>query len=86
MYGWWMSSELYFSAMTLHKTTVEIDLDALARAQAALGTSGSKETLNAALADVNRRAALKEAADFVLSGQFHVPDEKIWAAWREPRP
>lgn len=85
MYGQSTQSELYSSMMALHKTTVEIDLDALARAQAALGTSGIKETLNAALADVNRRAALKEAAEFVLSGQFHVPDERTWAVWREPR-
>ena len=71
--------------MNLHKTTVEIDLDALAEAQAALGTHGIKETLNAALADVTRRARLRATAAFVLSDDFHVPDEETWAAWREPR-
>lgn len=71
--------------MNLHKTTVEIDLDGLAQAQAVLGTSGIKDTLNAAVAEVNRRAALERAAAYVLSDSFYVPDEESWAAWREPR-
>ncbi len=71
--------------MSLHKTTVEIDLAELARAQVVLHTNGIKETLNAALRDVNRRAALAAAAAFVLSDAFQVPDEQTWAAWREPR-
>lgn len=71
--------------MNLHKTTVEIDLDALSEAQAVLGTNGVKDTLNAALREVNRKAALAAAAQLVRSGAFHVPDEKTWAAWRKPR-
>ncbi len=71
--------------MSMHKTTVELDLDELARAQSVLGTRGVKDTLNAALREVNRRAALLTAADLVRSGAFHVPDETTWAAWREPR-
>jgi Arc/MetJ family transcription regulator len=69
----------------MHKTTIEVDLDALGEAEKNLGTKGFKETVNGALADVNRRAALKRAAEYVRAGRFHVPDEKTWAAWRAPR-
>jgi hypothetical protein len=71
--------------MTYHKTTVEIDMDELRQAESTLGTSGIKETVNGALAEVNRRAALKRAAALFLAGDIHVPDEETWSAWREPR-
>ena len=69
----------------MHKTTIEVDLDALGEAEQNLGTKGFKETVNRALADVNRRAALRRAAERVRAGDYHVPDEKTWAAWRAPR-
>jgi Arc/MetJ family transcription regulator len=69
----------------MHKTTIEVDLDALGEAERNLGTKGFKETVNGALADVNRRAALRRAAERVRAGDYHVPDEKTWAAWRAPR-
>lgn len=69
----------------MHKTTVELDVDALREAQRNLGTSGFKDTVNAALNEVNRRAALKRAAQRVRASDYHVPDEKTWAAWRRPR-
>jgi hypothetical protein len=71
--------------MSYHKTTVEIDMDELRRAEDALGTRGIKETVNRALAEVNRRAALTHAAEYVRAGNLHLPDEATWAAWREPR-
>ena len=67
------------------KTTVEIDFDQLAKAQAALRTEGIKETVNAALREVSRKAALESAAEYVLSGRMVVPDLEVWAAAREPR-
>ncbi len=67
------------------KTTVEIDTDALLKAQEALHTKGVKETVNAALHEVNRTRALRDAADYLLAGKLRVPDEETWAAWREPR-
>ena len=70
--------------MPYHKTTVEIDTDELAKAEAVLGTSGIKETVNGALKDVNRRAALEGAANYVLAGKMRLPDEATWSAWREP--
>jgi hypothetical protein len=71
--------------MAYHKTTIEIDMDALRRAEDVLGTRGIKETVNRALAEVNRRDALTRAAEYVLAGELHLPDEATWAAWREPR-
>jgi len=71
--------------MAYHKTTVEIDTEALSSAEAALGTRGIKETVNRALEEVARRAALERAAEYVVAGHLRVPDEESWAAWREPR-
>ncbi|HXF98351.1 MAG TPA: type II toxin-antitoxin system VapB family antitoxin [Gaiellaceae bacterium] len=71
--------------MPYHKTTIEIDSEALAEAAAALGTRTAKETVNTALAEVARRAALREAARRIRAGEFHVPDPETWARWREPR-
>jgi Arc/MetJ family transcription regulator len=71
--------------MSFHKTTVEIDTEALAKAEIALGTSGIKETVNRALAEVNRRDALERAAQYVEDGQLRVPDEQTLAAWRASR-
>lgn len=70
--------------MSYQKTTVEIDVQELERARAILQTRGIKETVNAALREVNRRAALEGAAAYLLSGRLHAPDEEVWAGWREP--
>ena len=71
--------------MSFHKTTVEIDTDALAIAELVLGTRGIKETVNSALREVARRDALEQAARYVLDGSLHLPDESTLTAWREPR-
>jgi Arc/MetJ family transcription regulator len=67
------------------KTTIELDVDALREAGRNLGTSGLKETVNAALLDVNRRAALARAAEHVRAGRLRVPDEAAWARRRNAR-
>lgn len=71
--------------MAYRKTTVEIDQERLRKAQEVLGTHGVKETVNAALHEVSRQAALNEAAEYVLAGRLNVPDEGALADWREPR-
>ena len=71
--------------MPLLKTTVEIDTEALATAALALGTRGVKDTVNGALRDVVRRAALNRAAEYVLKGELHMPDEASLSSWRVPR-
>ena len=70
--------------MAYRKTTVEIDLDELREAAEQLGTHGVKETVNAALRDVNRKAALQKAAAYVRAGSLRTPDEKMWASSTEP--
>ncbi len=57
----------------MHRTTVEIDLDAFHAAERNLGTRGFKETLNRALDDVNRRAALDRAVRYVEQERESVP-------------
>jgi len=71
--------------MSFHKTTIEVDLDAFREAERELGTRGLKETVNAALREVSRRAALARAAEYVRAGRLHTPDERTWAGWRAPR-
>jgi len=55
------------------KTTVEIDLGALREAARHLGTTGLKETLNAALRDVIRRAELERGATYLREELDHLP-------------
>lgn len=71
--------------MAYHKTTVEIDVDAFAEAERNLRTRGYKETVNRALAEVNRRAALEEAAAYIRAARYGAPDESTFAAMRAPR-
>jgi Arc/MetJ family transcription regulator len=71
--------------MSFHKTTVEIDIDALRAAETILRTSSIKETVNEALRVVARRDALARAAQYVLDGSLQLPDEETLARWREPR-
>lgn len=71
--------------MRFHKTTVEIDSEALASAKAILGTRSIKDTVNSALREVARRDALERAARYVADGALHVPSEDMLAAWRAPR-
>jgi Arc/MetJ family transcription regulator len=71
--------------MDMHRTTVEIDTEALREAETALGTTSIKDTVNAALREVGRRDALARAAQYVLEGALHLPDEHMLAQWREPR-
>ena len=61
----------------IKKTTIELDLTELEAAKEILGTATARDTVNTALREVNRRAALARAAAFVESGQFEVvtPDE-----------
>ena len=69
----------------MHKTTVEISLDALREAEQNLGTKGFKETINRALDEVNRRAALKRGAQYLAEERDSVLDWDEFWAMREPR-
>ena len=71
--------------MALRKTTVELDPQALAAAEAALGTKGIKQTIDVALREAARHAALKQGARYLEEGRQQLPDPLEWAASRDPR-
>ena len=54
------------------RTTLVIDLEELRRAQAVLGTRTTRETVNRALHEVSRVAALRHAAALVRRGDLGV--------------
>ena len=68
------ASDLHVS---VRRTSVEVDFDQLAAAKVALGTVTIRETIDAALRQVNRRAELARVADLVASGtlEFLTPEE-----------
>jgi len=69
----------------VRRTTVEIDLDVLAAAKLALGTVTTRETIDAALRQVDRRARLARAAELIASGALDVPTPEELDALRRPR-
>lgn len=68
----------------MHRTTVEIDVRQLREAERNLGTSGFKETINRALATVNRLAALERAVRYLELERDSVPDWNAFWARRRP--
>jgi hypothetical protein len=63
----------------MHRTTVEIDVRQLRLAERNLGTQGYKETINRALATVNRLAALERAVTYLEQGRESIPDwHRFW--------
>lgn len=59
------------------RTTIDLDVTELEAAKKNLGTGTTSDTVNAALREVNRRAALARAAAFVEQGKLEVvtPEE-----------
>lgn len=57
--------------------TLELDLVELQRAKETLGTKTAQETVNRALCEVNRQAALRRAAALIPAGGLDVvqPDD-----------
>ena len=69
------------------RTTIEMDEDLLAAAQAALGTRGLKETVDRALSEVVRASRRRALADRLASGAgLDLDAETTTAArrWRTP--
>ncbi len=64
-------------AERIHRTTIDLDRDALERAQQILGTRTIRDTVDKALREVDRVAALRRAADLILAGDpdFVTPEE-----------
>lgn len=65
--------------VAVRRTSVEIDFDVLASAKIALGTVTIRDTIDAALRQVSRRAQLARAADLIASGAFEflTPEELV---------
>ena len=55
---------------TTHRTTVDLDMHAIEQAQAVLGTTTIRETIDRALHEVVRQRALRRAADLVREGKL----------------
>jgi hypothetical protein len=70
---------------TIKRTTVDLDLDELRAARAVLGTETTKDTINTALREVRRRAALSNAAALIRQGGLDVIDPDALAALRQRR-
>ena len=54
--------------MDTHRTTVELDMRAVRRAQEILGTKTIRETIDRALHEVVRYDALRRGADLIRAG------------------
>jgi Arc/MetJ family transcription regulator len=55
-----------------HRTTVELDPLELERAKKTLGTKTTRDTVNQALLEVNRKADLRAAATLVRAGGLNI--------------
>lgn len=69
---------------TTKKTTIELDLTELEAAKDVLGTGTARDTVNTALREVNRRAALARAAALIEIG-YDVPTPEELAELRAAR-
>ena len=73
------------SKADLHRTTIDIEVDAFEAARAALGTSGYRATVNDALREVARTAALRRAAAALRAGGVNLASPEDIAAMRRLR-
>lgn len=66
------------------KTLIDLDEQLLAKTQRILGTSTKKDTVNAAMRDVVRRAAAEDFLEMARSGALQdLADPEVMAqAWR----
>jgi Arc/MetJ family transcription regulator len=69
----------------MHRTTIDLEVEAFERAREALGTNGFGNTVNAALRRVGREDALARAAQRLREGRFCAPTLEELAELRQPR-
>jgi len=60
------------STPAIQRTTLDLDVAELEQAKRVLGTRTKRETVNRALREVNRMAALRRAADLVRQGGLNI--------------
>ncbi len=71
-----------------HRTTLDLEVGPFERARAILGTRGYKETVNAALREVERHHRLERGAEMIRDGglrRLNVPDPGQLARVRRSR-
>lgn len=54
----------------LHRTTVDIEIDAFEEAKALLGTTGYRDTVNGAMREIVRLHKLRRLADLIRNGEL----------------
>ena len=59
----------------LHRTTVDIEVDAFEEARALLGTNGYRDTVNTAMREVVRLHKLRRLADLIRNDEL--PGERL---------
>ena len=69
----------------LHRTTVDIEIEPYEEAKRLLGTRGYRDTVNGALREVARIAALRRAADIIRKGGLDVATPEDLEVMRRPR-
>jgi len=70
----------------MKRTTVDLDMDELTAAREILGTETTRDTINTALREVRRRAALARAAALIEQGDLDIIEPEELAALRQARP
>jgi Arc/MetJ family transcription regulator len=68
---------------TIKRTTVDLDMDELQAAREVLGTETTRDTINSALREVRRRAALARAAALIEQGGLDIIEPEELAALRQ---
>ena len=69
----------------IHRTTIDLDVKALEEAKVILGTTGYRDTVNAALREVARIVKLRRLADRIRAGEAFAPTPEELAEMRRPR-
>jgi Arc/MetJ family transcription regulator len=69
----------------VHRTTVDLDVDAYERARRALGTRGYKDTVNEALNAVDRASRLRRGAELIRAGGLNIVTPEDLEGLRRPR-
>lgn len=79
----------YMTLMTedtkVHRTTIEIDADALEEAREILGTSTYRQTVNEALRAVGRAERRRRGAAAISAGKLGLVSPDALARQRQPR-
>jgi predicted O-methyltransferase YrrM len=69
----------------IHRTTIDIEVEAFRRAREALGTNGYRDTINEALSAVGRAAELRRGAALIRAGGLDLVDPDELAKLRSGR-